>query len=388
MTSLRQWIKAFPESPAPRRWFFAGSALVVCAVLAVLGLLLAGAPVEASATALRVGVLVIAVCTLISPLPSTIAFAVLLQVAATNTELQSPVVFFGTLAVATNLSLCLSPAASGLCAVALWYLALTRVSAGEFIPDDVEPSAILGAFIIVVWTGGLVIRETLINKRRDSEKFQQQIEDERDRAVKALHGSVAASLTSVVLRSESMAMNAPENSRQDSLLIAEDARRAMREVRELIRFMRTNDESEFASDDYQGSSDLLNHLLIIVGKIRSHGFSVIESGINEAVLSGIQIQNGYAVFRELQTNILKYADQTKPIIVAAVRDEEVVTIAIQNTVADYAPDVAMTTEIGLTEAVKLVKRDGGTLSFSKVDSTWRSELTFPLAKRGNSKERK
>jgi len=262
------------------------------------------------------------------------------------------------------------------------------VSAGEFIPDDAEPSAILGAFIIVVWTGGLVIRETLINKRKDSEKFQQQIEDERDRAVKALHGSVAASLTSVVLRSESMAMNAPEDSRQDSLLIAEDARRAMREVRELIRFMRTNDESEFASDDYQGSSDLLNHLLIIVGKIRSHGFSVIDSGINEAVLSGIQIQNGYAVFRELQTNILKYADQTKPIIVAAVRDEEVVTIAIQNTVADHAPDVAMTTEIGLTEAVKLVKRDGGTLSFSKVDSTWRSELTFPLVKHGNSKERK
>lgn len=388
MTSLRQWIQAFPEAPVPRRWFATGSALVVCAVSVVVGLLAAGIPDSTIATTLRLVVPIVAVCALLSPLPSAFAFAVLLQIVSTRPGLESPVIFFGTLAVVANLALCLRPAVSALCAFLLWYLALTRVVNGELIPDDPEPSAILGVFIILVWTGALVIRETLVIRRRESERFQQQIEDERERAVRALHGSVAASLTSVVLRSESMAMNAPEKTRHESLLIAEDARRAMREVRELIRFMKTSDESDFALENFQGPTELLNDLITIIGKIRSHGFTVVESGINETVLSGIQMRHGYAVTRELKTNILKYADQSEPIIVAAVRDEDSVTIAIQNTIATSSPDLNMTTEIGLNDAMSLVKSDGGTLTFNKAESTWRTELAFPLAKLDQRNARK
>lgn len=380
---MRQWIKAFPETPVPRRWFIAGSALVVCVVVAALGLLIADAANDVTSVVLRIAVVVTAVCTLVSPLPSAVAFGVLLQVAATHPGLQSPVVFFGTLAVVSVLALCLRPPISALCALLLWYLALARVVNGEFIPEDLEASAVLGAFIIAVWVGGLVIRETLIVRRRESVQYQQQIEDERDRAVKALHGSVAASLTSVVLRSESMAMNAAEKNREESLLIAEDARRAMREVRELIRFMRTNEESEFDAGEYQGPPDLLNHLVTIIGKLRSHGFTVVDSGINETVLSGVKMTDGYTVFRELKTNILKYADRSAPVIVAAVREEDAVTLAIQNSIAESTPDVAMTTEIGLQEAINLVERDGGVLTFSQSGSTWRSEFTFPLPKPGN-----
>lgn len=385
---MRQWIKAFPESPVPRRWFYAGSALVVCVVVGILGLLICDAPDGITAVILHIAVILTAGCTLISPLPSAVAFAILLQVAATHPDLQSPVVFFGTLAVVGILALCLRPPISALCALLLWYLALAEVIGGEFIPDDLEVSAVLGAFIVVVWVGGLVIRETLIVRRRESVQYQQQIEDERDRAVKALHGSVAASLTSVVLRSESMAMNATDKNREESLLIAEDARRAMREVRELIRFMRTNEESEFDAGEYQGPPDLLNHLVTIIGKLRSHGFTVVDSGINEAVLSGVQMRDGYTVFRELKTNILKYADRSAPVIVAAVREEDAVTLAIQNSIAENTPDVTMTTEIGLQEAINLVKRDGGTLTFSQSGSTWRSEFTFPLPKARKAKERK
>lgn len=360
----------------------------MCAVSIVVGLLAAGIPDSTIATTLRLVVPIVAVCALLSPLPSAFAFAILLQIVSIRPGLESPVVFFGTLAVVANLALCMRPAVSALCAFLLWYLALTRVVAGELIPDDPEPSAILGVFIVLIWTGALVIRETLVIRRRESERFQQQIEDERERAVRALHGSVAASLTSVVLRSESMAMNAPEKTRRESLLIAEDARRAMREVRELIRFMKTSDESDFALDIFQGPTELLNDLITIIGKIRSHGFTVVESGINETVLSGIQMRHGYAVTRELKTNILKYADQSEPIIVAAVRDEDSVTIAIQNTIATSSPDLNMTTEIGLNDAMSLVKSDGGTLTFTKAESTWRTELAFPLAKLDQRNARK
>ena len=388
MTTFRQWLHAFPESPAPRRWSLAGSAVVACSVAATLGLLISDAPAHVTAVVLQCAVIITAVSSTVSPLPSSLAFVVLLQVAATNPDLQSPVVFFGTLAVVGVLALTLRPANSALIALMLWYFALTRATSGEFLPDDLEASAVLGAFIVIVWAGGLVIRETLIVRRRESAQFQQQIEDERDRTVKALHGSVAASLTSVVLRSESMAMNASAKDREESLLIADDARRAMREVRELIRYMRTNDESEFATSTNQGSPELLNHLVTIIGKIRSHGFIVVDSGINETVLAGIEMRDGYTVFRELKTNILKYADRSKPVIIAAVREDEAVTLAIQNSIAEGVTDVNMTTEIGLKEAIELVARDGGSLTFTHSDSTWRSELTFPLPKTGGARERK
>ena len=385
---MRHWLEAFPEAPVPHRWFVAGSALVACVVLGASGLLFSSATDDVTAVVLRVGVLITAACTLISPLPSAVAFAVLLQIAATHPELQSPVVFFGTLGVVGALALCLRPSISALNALLLWYFALSRVISGEFIPDDLEASAVLGAFIVIVWAGGLVIRETLITRQRESAQFQQQIEDERDRAVKALHGSVAASLTSVVLRSESMAMNATDKTRDESLLIAEDARRAMREVRELIRFMRTDDASEFDVHEHQGPPEVLNHVVTIIGKIRSHGFTVIDSGIKETVLSDVRMQNAYTVFRELKTNILKYADPNKPVIIAAVREEETLTLALQNSIAEGTRDVSMTTEIGLEEAIKLVKRDGGSLTFTQSDSTWRSELTFPLPSLSKEKERK
>ena len=114
--------------------------------------------------------------------------------------------------------------------------------------------------------------------------------------------------------------------------------------------------------------------------MRSHGFTVIESGISEQVLDGASLHNGYTVLREIKTNALKYADRAKPIIIAAVRDDDTLTLAIQNTVSGRERDVQMTSGIGLDEAISLVKREGGKLTFNQTGDQWRSELTLPLGK--------
>lgn len=350
----------------------------MCAVavvyLLVLGTNSAGGNAAVTVHSLTV---LVSICSFVSPIPAAIATGILLQIVALNPDFQSPIVVFAVLMSVVILGLVKPPLVSGICSLLLWYLALTAIPAGDLIPDDLESAAILGALFLAGWTGSLVLRESLISRRTDSERFKQQIEEERDRTVRALHGSVAASLTSVVLRSESMAMKASDSSREESLLIAEDARRAMQEVRELIRFMKTDNDSEFESSAMQEPFTLYENLTTIMGKLRSHGFTVIDSGVSEELLSGIQLTNGYTVFRELKTNILKYADRSHPVIVAVVNEDDVLTVALQNTIAGGDPELHMTTDIGLKEAAELVARDGGRLSFTSRERTWRCELAFP-----------
>lgn len=380
MTSLRQWIKAFPESPAPRRWFIAGSALVVCVVLGVTLLVPEGRADETTQTLFHTAVVIVAALAVISPLPAAIGFGFLLQISAMHGTFQSPLIFFSTLGIVSILALVEKPPVSGASAAILWYLALTGFGNGQFLPDDAETAAILGGLLFAGWVGGFTIREALAGKRQESRRFKRQLAEERERAVRALHGSVAASLTSVVLRSESMAMNTSEKSRESSLLIAEDARRAMREVRELIRFMRTDEAAASDNPIANGPDELIESISAIINVMRSHGFTVIESGISEQVLDGASLHNGYTVLREIKTNALKYADRAKPIIIAAVRDDDALTLAIQNTVSGRERDVQMTSGIGLDEAISLVKREGGKLTFNQTGDQWRSELTLPLDK--------
>lgn len=383
--TLRQWIQGFPEVPAPRRWFFAATALAVSAVALVALLVHQGGLTENRvAPAVHAAIILVAVSALCAPLPAVITTGILLQIVAVHPELRSPVVIFGMLSVVVAVAMVRHPLVSGVCALCLWYLALTGIAAGDFIPEDLESAAILGALFVAAWAGAIVLRESIISRHHDSERFKHQIEEEREKTVKALHGSVAASLTSVVLRSESMAMTATDSSREESLLIAEDARRAMREVRELIRFMRADAGSDFENSAAREPYTLYENLTTTMGTLRSHGFTVIDSGVNEESLSRIQLAHGYTVFRELKTNILKYGDRDKPVILAAVSDDDALTVAIQNSIADATPDVHMTTEIGLRDASSLVHSDGGTLTFNTDGATWRCELTFPAAQNGRA----
>ena len=351
---------------------------MACAVAAVTLLVVSSENADNVAFLFHSAMVLVAVCGLICPLASSVGTATLLQIAAVHPELQSPVVIFSVLTTVALVSVMKPPLTSALLAVVLWYLTLTGFAVGDFFPEDPETATILGALLVAVWAGALLLRDSLIRRRRQSEQFEKRLEEERDRTVRALHGSVAASLTSVVLRSESMAMNATDGSREESLLIAEDARRAMSEVRELIRFMRSDTDTKFESSSMRQPFTLYENLSTIIGKLRSHGLTVIDSGVNEATLGNIQLEHGYTVFRELKTNILKYADRHHPVIVAAVHEDDALTVAIQNTIAGSTPDFHMTTEIGLKEAADLVRGDGGSLVFTTDGPTWRSELRFPL----------
>ena len=131
----------------------------------------------------------------------------LLQVGAAVEALRSPLTVVGAIVLALIVALRARPRVSGICVAALWYFIQVDVGSGVLVPVDIYTAVFVALMFATAWAGGTALRNTLTTRAKDSAAFQQQLEEERDRTVKALHGSVAASLTSVVLRSEALAMS-------------------------------------------------------------------------------------------------------------------------------------------------------------------------------------
>lgn len=378
-------------TPAPRRQRLVAAAAAL-ATAAVALIAAAAAPAgAASALIYTLACVAVVVAGWFAPASAAAAFAVLLQIGAANEELRSPLTVVGAIALALIVSLRTAPRVSVVCVAVLWYFIQVDVRGGVLVPLDLNTAVFAALMFASAWAGGTALRATLTTRAKDSAAFQQRLEDERDRAVKALHGSVATSLTSVVLRSEALAMGSSGQTAESAQLIADDARRAMQEVRALIRFMRDDaaENEDMPLDPRaaqaaqnsraQPATPICGALADLADALRSHGFTVIETGLNDHVLGGVRLNHIESVCRELQTNILKYADAEKPVIVAAVRDEEAVTVAIQNAIADRQRDVHMTTGIGLEDAQELVRLDGAVLRHGYEDDLWRSDLIIPVS---------
>lgn len=311
--------------------------------------------------------------TYFAPATATAGFGVLLQFAAADEAYRGPLIVAGSILLVALLGLRARPRVSIPGALLTWYLLQTDLAAGHFVPDNLATAVFLLLLLAIAWASGTALRNAVRVRSEAYMRYQEQLEEERERTVKALHGSVAASLTSVVLRSEALAMSGTTEDTEAAQQIAEDARRAMSEVRELIRFMRDDD----AVNTSPAEATPLAALQDLTQVLRSHNFTVIDTGLEQEVFRGVSLPHAADVGREIQTNLLKYADPSRPVIVAAVADDDAVTVAVQNTIATRQRNVHMTTGIGLDDIEALVAADGGSFSSGFSGDTWRSELRIP-----------
>lgn len=368
------------RSPSPprihwgRRRFWAAAACVFT-VLGIVGVCVAGAGAETGSIGVAVAMFVFAAVARITPLTATVSAAVLTQFAASYREFSSPFIVLALLALTAVLAYRLPIWQAGILGLILWYLAQTELGDGVWVLDDPLTALLFGVQMLLAGTAGWALRRSAQRRKAESERLQHRIEEERERAVLALHGSVAASLTSVVLRSEALAMSGDQQVAQAAQLIATDARRSMQEVRDLIRFMRGDDSPQ--AQDPTPNVSVLDAFTALAEDLRGHGFTVVESGLSSEVLKNAQLEPVSQVCRELATNILKYGDPACPVIVAALRGDSGVTVAVQNSIAARQRDTHMTTGIGLRETRDLAASHGGTLTWNTEGGTWRYELTLP-----------
>lgn len=375
--TFQELVRARLLSPAARPWRI-GFALA--ALLFTLGLLaLPGAPiaVEWSRFVVALYAVFLIVAAFFAPVTAGLGYGLLLQFSAVAPDYRSAIIIIGMFAIATVVGLRI-PARYSLPLLAyLWYLAQTDFPSGVYFPISFETAILLFVLLLVAWAVGWILRAFLITRERQADQLKAELERERERTVKALHGSVASSLTSVVLRSEALAMSGDEQTAKAAKLIAEDARRSMQEVRQLIRFMRSDDHSALREEKTVTAPPLIDALKSFTDVLRSHGYTVAESGMHGEGLKSIALRHAPAAFREIQTNVIKYADKNRPVIVAAVEDDNDVQILVQNFGAPQEQGVEMSTGVGLGEVASLLEEDGAALDAGYHGEAFRYHLTVP-----------
>lgn len=354
------------------------AAACVVAVAAVVGLCLTGLSDETGRLAVAVTMFLLTAGASVAPFTAFFSAAVLIQFVASFSQYGNPFIVLAVIAMIAVLAYRMRSWLSVIFSVVLWYLSQVELGEGVFFPNDAVTAAFLGVLVIAAWAAGWGLRTSINRREAESEKLHRQIEDERERAVLALHGSVASSLTSVVLRSEALAMSGDPRISEAAQLIASDARRSMQEVRDLIRFMR--DDTASAAQDSSPQVRLLDAFTNLAADLRGHGYTVVETGLSADVFGTAQFEPAAQVCRELATNILKYADASHPVVIAALQGEDELTIAVQNTIKNQQQDVYMSTGVGLEEAQQLAAAHGASLTWNADAGSWRYELTLPRSR--------
>lgn len=254
-------------------------------------------------------------------------------------------------------------------AVVYTYLVTTDPS-NNYVPDF-DPLNL--SLPLILYAVAIVIGAALRKNRDQRLAAEQRAAEQREALMTALHDSVAATLTSVVMRSETLALTQTDPSAADSAeAIADDARRAMGEVRDLLRVMKNESVT-------QGVKSLDEDLDTMVSFLSSHGF-YCEAQINVGKNGELALPEKLAlVFSELAINILKYARPESRVSIEATGSSKSVDVLITSEVASQQSREYMTTKLGLGEIARRVRRMHGSFGSGKEGEHWVTRLSLPTA---------
>lgn len=200
---------------------------------------------------------------------------------------------------------------------------------------------------------------------------------ERDELAILTHNTVAAELTSLVVRLEVLAMENPQLKKQLEES-ADSARRTISDVRVLIESMRSatfsNPKSEATQPDIA--------LKTIDLTLRAHGFHTKFDAELAPVMMGdefCQVLND--CLSEISTNILKYGDRSYAIRIQSGVEGNWLRVRIENEVSS-TPQRSQSSRMGLEIMGRRLNALNGSLLIRDSDNTWETEISIPLSERG------
>ncbi|KQB86995.1 sensor histidine kinase [Corynebacterium lowii] len=174
------------------------------------------------------------------------------------------------------------------------------------IEADFSAIVIWESFMIVTAFAGWILGRKVRQKIELAEQWRAEYRRSREELASTLHDSVAASLTSIVMRSEVLAMQEPAEGRLHGELssIAEDARITMAQVRSLLSLLNAPQDKQ----EKPSAPTLVETVKEVSAKMRDHRLRV--SVLDES--EDLQITNPtleivHKVLMEGATNAIKYA---------------------------------------------------------------------------------
>ncbi|MBC3186516.1 GHKL domain-containing protein [Corynebacterium sp. zg-331] len=242
---------------------------------------------------------------------------------------------------------------------------------------------------VLIWEGFMVVTAfagwTLGRKVRQKIELAEQWRDEyrkrREELASTLHDSVAASLTSIVMRSEVLAMQEAQGSALHGELsgIAEDARMTMSQVRSLLSLLNAPQDRQ----EKPSGPALVDTVKEVTAKMREHHLSVIvvdESA--EVQITNPTLEMLHKVLLEGATNAIKYATPGSEVRLHAASHEGGLRITMSNEIASEEErrgrlsSSVLSSGLGMRMMRRSVASMGGKLSTHSDGKTWTLSIDF------------
>lgn len=311
------------------------------------------------------------------PLVAGFGYCILFLDIAYNEHLRNVFSVFGASLVTGALAYKKRYLIGGIISLVLWYIGSTELFDQVFIPGDVDGALILASILIAGFLVGTVIGR--IHDHYDSEKqFSAFLrEAHRESTVRMLHDSVAHKLTSVVMRAESLLLNANLNRQNESSLklIANDTREAMEGVRTLIRLINSDGWNEYSRAHRPEIADLNEMATFMM----SHGFpSLIRNNDSLRKVSRKKRRIVSLALSELATNIIKYAKFQSQVTLDLSISNDGLYLQIESESAETQSHKYLSTGLGLNDIENNIENLGGTFSYGPREGIWRTFLYLPL----------
>lgn len=252
----------------------------------------------------------------------------------------------------------------------LFYIGSTEIFEGKFLPKALD-----GAVVLALLTIGAIIVGFIGEKKKrqlleDKKKAKEALQLHREAAVRTLHDSVAGTLTSSILRAESLALEPGLNPEiKDTIqLISEENRKAMAEVRTLIRLM-NDDEAIIA--EYQLQQALSKQISEFKELLESHEFKVRTTTKNLTLerLSAIPSLS-MPIMSELAANIIKYGVPHSAVDLELVATPDGLRITTRNDIAPAQSSSVLSTGLGLKEIESRAAEHGGRFTYGVKHDQW------------------
>lgn len=268
-----------------------------------------------------------------------------------------------------------------------WYFALVP-TALMFLVSSIDTdngddfdffSAIIFALLYGIGIAiGSIARRIQQKHNAEREAYRNRMRDQRDALMTTLHDSVSKSLTSVVMRSEGLALQLPEGHKaaDTAVDIANDARQAMSEVRDLLRVMKL----ESPRADSHKPRSLKFELEETAEFIRSHDFGVdllmdVGRGIGKLKLP----HELHLVLVELSANIIKYSEVNSTVLIEVQQKRRGVYIELRSQNARRQSNKTLTTGLGLEEMAHRVEELHGWMEGGPEGQQWVTKLWLPTS---------
>lgn len=197
---------------------------------------------------------------------------------------------------------------------------------------------------------------------------------ERDELAILTHNTVAAELTSLVVRLEVLAMENPQLEKQLEAC-ADSARRTISDARVLIETMRAATFSNPRSTAAQPGISIKTSDLTL----RAHGFHTeLDEALGPLIMNEESCQVLGECLSEITTNILKYGDRSSAVHLSAAVEGGVMEVRIRNKVSP-APERSQSNRMGLTIMKRQLGTVNGSLSIKDSSEIWQTTISLPIS---------